>query len=593
MSFRNEIVGLRAISVISIIFFHLGYDIFNGGFIGVDIFFVISGYLITLIIVNDFVNNKFNLINFYKKRFCRIYPALLFLLIVVYLVSWFIFFPNYHKVVGQYIFSSILSITNLLLFLDNNKYFESDLASNPLLHTWSLGIEVQFYFIFSIILVWILKFKKKILLFILISFFLLSLIFSEFAWRIFPVANFYLIFSRLWEFFLGSAVALIIIRDGLKKNGFLAFIGFFLIFFSILFFNKTVPSPSIYIFIPLLGTVLILLFASNDTLVAKILGSKLFAYIGSISYSLYLWHLPLQVFIQYLFESGFYQSFLYFFLLLALSSFTYHYIEEPFRKKIPFKVLSILSILVILPLIFISLLGHFNGGFPDRSELFSNLRTNNGWGLACNGNTQIRINCAENINPNIAILGNSYAMVYVNELKKNKNYDVVQLTQDSCAVGFVDKINEKSCEKFYKEAIKNINNSNSINTVVISSPFEKEFSNKFYSNSFIDLLKGLKDKKIIIIGPTPSAPFNVAECIFKNKIYKFKECSFDVPEEHYLKINNLKKTLQNIQVTFIDITEVVCPSSKCIMKIGKNDAFYIDTGHLSLTGASKVIRNFF
>lgn len=127
---------------------------------------------------------------------------------------------------------------------------------------------------------------------------------------------------------------------------------------------------------------------------------------------------------------------------------------------------------------------------------------------------------------------------------------------------------------------------------MISSPFDKEISSKFFTDSFIDLLKSI-NKKIIILGPPPNAPFNVGQCIFKSKIFRSTECSFSVSEQHNLKINNLKKILQNTNVIFIDITDFICPANKCTMKIEKNNSLYIDKGHLSFIGASRVVRNFF
>ena len=135
--YRKEIDGLRAIAVIPVILFHTGFQIFAGGFIGVDIFFVISGYLITLIINKEIENKKFNLFVFYERRIRRILPALIFMLAVTYIISYFIFLPGAHKTIGQFVITSIFSISNLFLYLRGNNYFGLEDGNNPLYHTWS------------------------------------------------------------------------------------------------------------------------------------------------------------------------------------------------------------------------------------------------------------------------------------------------------------------------------------------------------------------------------------------------------------------------------------------------------------------------
>ena len=161
IKYRPEIDGLRAIAIVAVIFYHAQIKLFNvtlfqGGFIGVDIFFVISGYLITTILIEDIANKKSNILYFYQRRARRILPALFFVLVITYIISWFIFLPGPHKVVGQYTVTSIFSVSNFLLFLKGNNYFGLEQGQNPLFHTWSLGVEEQFYLLFPafLILIW-------------------------------------------------------------------------------------------------------------------------------------------------------------------------------------------------------------------------------------------------------------------------------------------------------------------------------------------------------------------------------------------------------------------------------------------------------
>jgi hypothetical protein len=282
-----------------------------------------------------------------------------------------------------------------------------------------------------------------------------------------------------------------------------------------------------------------------------------------------------------------------------LSWFSYRFVEMPFRKTISFKVLLIISLIVGSLLTCLGILGHKNNGFPNRSVIFSNLQNNIGWGLNCNGNTVINKTCSEGDSPNLAVLGNSYAMVYVNGLRNEENFKVVQLTLDSCAVGFVDKVkdvNSISCKDFYEQAVKTINSSNSITKVIISSPFSKEIDNNIFKTSFENLLQLLSHKDVYVIGPTPGAPFNVGECFFKSYFFYKKNCDFIVSNEHYSKIKSLNTFFKNSHVVFIDITNIICPSGICKMNIGYNNAMYLDNTHLSISGSelvlNKIITNF-
>ena len=245
MKYRAEIDGLRAIAVFPVILFHAGFELFSGGFVGVDIFFVISGYLITTILIEDIENKRFNIVSFYKRRIRRILPALIFVLLTVYVVSYFIYLPIPHKVVGQYAVTSILSISNIFLFLKDNDYFGLDTSSNPLFHTWSLGIEEQFYFIFPIFLFSVWRFGKVKVFWIVCVITLLGILMSEWSWRNTPVANFYLLPTRAWELLAGSLVAFIVQKQGVKKNNTLAMLGMFMIIFSIFVFDKRTPFPSV------------------------------------------------------------------------------------------------------------------------------------------------------------------------------------------------------------------------------------------------------------------------------------------------------------------------------------------------------------
>ena len=592
--YRKEIDGLRAIAVIPVILFHTGFQIFAGGFIGVDIFFVISGYLITLIINKEIENKKFNLFVFYERRIRRIFPALIFMLAVTYIISYFIFLPGAHKTIGQFVITSIFSISNLFLYLRGNNYFGLEDGNNPLYHTWSLGVEEQFYFFFPIFLLLAnIIFKNKLFLPVtLIA--LLSFYVSEVVQKDDLIANFYFPHTRGWELLIGSITALIVNKIGSKKNEIISLIGLIAILLSIFIFDKTFPFPSIYTLVPILGVVLILIYGNEDTIVAKLLSNKYLVGIGLISYSIYLWHLPLYTFLKYFFEINNFNLIIYFLLLIFVSYLSYKLIEIPFRFKLKRRNFLLYVSISSLILTIVAIFGHLNGGYPERKEIFSKLQHNHGFGIFCNGNATVSTKCSENSNPEIAILGNSYAMSWVNSIKEKYDKKIVQLTQDSCALGFVDRvkdINVMTCKDFYIQSIDTISKTNSISKVILSSNFNKEIDNDLFIESFKKLLFKLNNKNIIVIGPTPKAPFNVGECLAKKELFfSDSNCDFLLSSNHKSKIMKISKILENMKnVKFVDITDIICPNNYCSMKPIDNVLLYVDNGHLSNLGALYVI----
>ena len=343
--YRSEIDGLRAISVFAVIFYHANFlifdhEIFQGGFIGVDIFFVISGYLITTLILREiFFNNDFSIIRFYIRRVRRIIPVLFIVILVCIPCAYFIFLPSSLIDFLKSALSSLGFVSNYYFHHTGLIYGGPDSSLKPLLHTWSLSVEEQFYIIFPILLIFVNKFLRSNMLKIFILFFLISFITTQIISTSHPLYNFYFINVRIWELLAGSIIAYLEIkRLGFKKNvvtSFLPFFGLVLILFSIFFLNDKMSLPSFYSFPAVLGTCLIIFFSNKDNLIFKILSLKFIVFMGLISYSLYLWHYPLFSFYNYVYFSN--ESFLIKILIIILSIIlsilSYYFIEKPFRNK--------------------------------------------------------------------------------------------------------------------------------------------------------------------------------------------------------------------------------------------------------------------
>ena len=354
-NYRKEIDGLRAIAVFSVVFFHAGFSFFAGGFIGVDVFFVISGYLITNIILKEIINNKFSIKKFYERRARRILPAL-FLVMIISIPLAIIFLTRAE------LSSFFKSLVATSIFLSNMyfwreaPYFHAEAEFKPLLHTWSLSIEEQFYILFPIILILLWKLKKELIIFFLILVFISSLLLAEWASKTYPNANFYFIFTRAWELAIGSIIAYYNIyakniNFSTISNEFFSFFGLAAILISIFFYSEQSFFPSFQALVPTLGTALIIFFANKKTLIGKILSNKLLVGVGLISYSFYLWHQPLFAFAKaYNVNINLTNKMIIILLSLVLSFFSWRFIEKIFRDKniISSKKIFLLSSFLII-----------------------------------------------------------------------------------------------------------------------------------------------------------------------------------------------------------------------------------------------------
>lgn len=339
IKYRREIDGLRALAVMPVILFHAGFEMFSGGFVGVDVFFVISGYLITSIILAELEQEKFSIVNFYERRARRILPALFLVMMVSLVVGYFTLLPDEFKNLGQSLVATSLFSNNMLLALTSGYW---DLASEfkPLLHTWSLGVEEQYYVIVPIFLLLAWKYlKAKIPLFLTILF-LGSFLFAVWFVSVSPKWAFYILLTRAWEIAIGALAAIFLrskpqVSTHVQTSNILSFSGLVLIFLSIVVFDKTIPSPGIYLLVPTIGAVLIIIFTREGTLTYFLLGHPVSVFLGLLSYSLYLWHQSVFAYLRvyYAEEPGqliFSTSILFIFVLAYL---TWRYIETPFRDR--------------------------------------------------------------------------------------------------------------------------------------------------------------------------------------------------------------------------------------------------------------------
>lgn len=376
LTYRREIDGLRAIAVVSVIFYHaqitiFGHQPFKGGFIGVDIFFVISGYLITSIILKELVSTgSFSFKYFYERRIRRILPVLLFVMSVSLPFAWLYLLPSSFVDFSKSILHSLGFSSNFYFHYSGQQYNAESGLLRPMLHTWSLSIEEQFYILFPLVLLIAFRYAKKYLIHILVLGFFLSLALADWGSRKHPSFNFYILPTRMWELLAGSLLAYFeIIRGYRSKNKalnlILPFVGLILIGHSILFFNDKMFHPSFYTLSPIIGVCLIIWFSNKDEIITKILSTKLFVGIGLISYSLYLWHYPIFAFIRiHNFNYHLNYSLLIILVIFFISIFSYYFVEKTFRYQLKNSILFISIIFFVNFLIYSSIIK--NSGVKSR-----------------------------------------------------------------------------------------------------------------------------------------------------------------------------------------------------------------------------------
>ncbi len=336
MQYRREIDGLRALAVVPVILFHAGFSLFSGGFIGVDVFFVISGYLITTILIEDIANNRFSILRFYERRARRILPALFFVMLACIPFAWAWMLPHELTNFGRSMIAVSLFASNILFWRESG-YFAAESEEMPLLHTWSLAVEEQYYVVFPIFLVFVWRFGRAPAFWIIVAMAVISLTISEWGWRNRPGANFYLAPTRAWELFAGSISAFIVQKHGVRHNELLAGAGLLAVLASIFIYDSTTPFPSLYALLPVGGVVLLVIYGGAETLTARFLGNRLFVGIGLISYSAYLWHQPLFAFarIKLWHAPGLPLMAGLSLLSLGLAVLSWRYVERPFRRGAP------------------------------------------------------------------------------------------------------------------------------------------------------------------------------------------------------------------------------------------------------------------
>ena len=378
MKYRPEIDGLRAVAVGSVILAHAGLSQFSGGFVGVDVFFVISGYLITKIIHQDILSDRFSIWSFYERRARRILPALVLVIVITVPFAWYWMLPDFLENFGQSVVATLLFSNNLLLARTTG-YWELESSFKPLLHTWSLGVEEQFYIVFPILMLVVFRFSgrgkvrektTRRLIAALAIFAVLSLTFAQIGVAAIPSANFYLPFGRAWELLVGGVCALVQVKVSRRVGSALATLGLLGIVGSVLLLPESTPSPSVFLLPAVIGAALVVMFADGTNVAGQSLSIRPLVGLGLISYSAYLWHQPVFALARVRLPeppSGLTMAMLTL-VVVPAAYLSWCFVEQPFRNRrvLPLRIFAPALTLATVLLIAGGGYLHVTRGWPDR-----------------------------------------------------------------------------------------------------------------------------------------------------------------------------------------------------------------------------------
>lgn len=615
--YRRDIDGLRAVAVLPVVFYHAHVPPFSGGFVGVDVFFVISGFLITQIISGEIDDGRFSIVNFYERRVRRIIPSLFTVLIACTITFALVFMPQDLEAYARSLMATLAFASNIL-FSTEAGYFAAPSVTKPLLHTWSLAVEEQFYIFFPIFLVLLARFwprSRRHRPYIILA--VLAVSFAMNAYFIYhrPEQTFFWTPMRAWELMLGSALALLPgnVRISRQVCEVIAGIGLICLAWPIFAFSEDTLFPGFNAVYPCVGTALLIL-ANKDapTLVGKALGVQPLVYCGLISYSLYLWHWPIIVLFRYTLihpltplETGAAVA-----LSVALAALSLHFIERPFRRKdgvfqrrALFLIAFILSCVIFAAGFVIYLkdgnIGRFNAPVREmqaylKYDISSTYREG-----TCFLRPEQRpdaYDVSDCFAPragmdNVLLWGDSHAAQYFYGLQKQfsgTNIHLLMAASSACPpVAGLDTSYRLHCQGF-NDHIKALLGRSDVKTVILSGAWS-EYSN--YRSLVKNATEYLTARGIhvVLLGPSivyyERLPNILSRYLAFGDVRAFRSATFLDPDttraDHFL----MKRYGDQPGVTYISVLDSLCPHQVCPALVGERIPLQTDQAHLTREGS--------
>lgn len=630
IQYRPDIDGLRAVAVLAVVIFHAFPAILPGGFVGVDFFFVISGYLIGGILLKSIANGTFSFADFYARRVKRIFPALLTVLAACYVFGWFGLFADEFEQLGKHIAGGAAFVSNIVL-LNESGYFDNSAETKPLLHLWSLGVEEQFYFLWPIILWAAWKLRANILtvsaLLFAVSFAMnISMIKGD------PVTIFYSPHTRFWEIIAGAMLAYLSIFKDLQPRFYaanlLSLAGTALVAYGIATISKENSFPGWFALIPVTAAVLLISAGPSAFINKHVLASRPMVWVGLISFPLYLWHWPILSLLRIV-EGDTPTAELRAAAVaaaVALAAATFYLIEKPLRRKESWKLKTHTLTAAMAITLCVGLSTFYYSGIPDRETVKTYKVINSQfvgphWNFSTNKTCLTRYSfkeastydwwfCATNNDkpPTILLMGNSFANHIYPGLKSSPAFkDQTILSFGACDPTLADTQPSETpktgrpCAGFrplhQMQYIKNIiSQSPGLKYVLISglsgAPTDKYIASLKEKVSYIER----SGAKAIIFVPHMVLPYDIKGCFSRPFISPKNDCT--KPESDLLRLKSSFSKLMNEikssnpKTLFFDQNQFFCNSKECNFIVDGMPVFRDEFGHYSEYASMKLAEHF-
>lgn len=618
LKYRTDIDGLRAIAVLSVVGFHLFPQWIKGGFIGVDIFFVISGFLISTIIFGSLENNTFTYHEFYRRRVRRIFPALVVVLLVSLGVGWFGLLAGDYLQLAQHTLGGASFVSNFLLWRESG-YFDTNAETKPLLHLWSLAIEEQFYILWPLLLGWV--WRRKCNFFIVTSVVaLFSFGFNVLSYPEHATAAFYLPLSRFWELMIGGLLAYVALsKPGLiiRYRNAQSAVGFLLICVGLAFISSARDFPSWWALLPTLGSALLIAAGQGAYFNRILLSNKLLVWFGKISYPLYLWHWPLLSFALVLNNEETTSRAMRIgvvFLSIVLAWFTYKFVETPIRTSNKISTLKLIGAFCFVAML-AGAVALF-GGMPqravhsDQAKVFlDQYKKLHRFGLSeyymerCDfydwhtrGNKgAIDKACTEVSGDRQVFLlwGDSHAQALSFGFRQNVSPEVqlAHIVTSGCKPKLNEDLNnganKPACSASNKLAVEFIKKNRPARVFVAQSE-KHELNNWYEMSQFVRANNG----ELVLIGPVPqwrpSLPIIVAKDLKARRDFVGEGLDLTVMATN----KTLRDTYLGTDVRYVSLIDDLCAANLCMAKVPTSDPFdliTLDYGHLTPAGSDFVV----
>ena len=633
MKYRPEIDGLRALAVLPVILYHGGFSQFGGGFLGVDVFFVLSGYLITSILCEEHSNGTFSIKRFYERRARRILPALFLILFCCLPFAWMLLVPGDMREFSQSLLSVLAFASNVFFWRESSDYFSTAAELKPLLHTWSLGVEEQFYIFYPLVLAAIWRFGRKWLPAAMVVAALSSLALAQWLVIHRPTAAFFLLPTRAWELLLGGLVAVYLRNRAIEPPRWLGEMasaaGLLMLAVSVVAFRRDAPTPGLLTLIPTLGTALLILFASPATVVGRMLSVRWLVVVGLISYSAYLWHQPMFVFARHAMpgKPGSLLMLLLGALSLVLAYGTWRLVEQPFRNRsmVSQKTLVRSAIAATLALGVFAAVGAGSNGYQRwkvdaREARLLATATSSPLREACHIRSALRRPekpCEYfRTPPTWAVIGDSHAVELSYALAdalKSSGQGLRHYSRSSCGPEYMDDGPPSECRTWTRQVLDEVTADKRITNVVVSyrinlyltGPHKalypeqpREFTDKERHDRLLALSRILErllagGKHVVLVLQAPELPKRMENLA----LVSGTSASGDVrgasrswwdERNHYMR-GFLPSIPKGVKI--IDPTPLFCNKTTCFAaKDGVS--LYFDDNHMSVAGASIVVSRF-